>query len=190
VQDFTNSAHAPLVHRDRLALDAQPLNLGVAQALRAGDAFGVELARDAREAEPLGRHAEDAAYDLGLLLVDHQAGSALHAGQALVPVAVHAATDHVAALEPGLCSIADARRRLLPLGLVAPALQRGQQLRRVVRERDPAPVARRPDLDARFLDVADQHHRVDLVPPQAGLLDDDQLRERHRRRAGGGEERL
>jgi len=128
VQNLAHAADRPLIYRHRLALDAQPLDLCVADPLRAGDAFGVELARDAREAEPLGRHAENPPHDLGLLLVDHQSGGALHARQALILVAVHAACDNVPALEPGLRRVAHPRGRLLPFGLITPALQGGEQL--------------------------------------------------------------
>src|SRR5688572_24143499 len=178
VQDLAHAARGPVVDRYRLALHAQPLYLALAEALGPGDAFGVELPRDAGVAATVGRHAEDPAHDLGLLLVDDQPRGALHAWQALVLVAVHSAADHIAALEPGLRRVADARGRLLPLGLIAPGLQRGQQLRGVVRQRYATPIARRPDLDASLLDVTDQHHRVDLVTAEARLLDHDELRER------------
>jgi hypothetical protein len=190
VQDLAHTADRPVIQRHWLASDPQPLHLDVAETLRPGDALGVELLRDARETEAVGRQAEDPPHDLRLLLVDDQPCGPLHAGQALVRVAVHAPADDVPTLEPRLRRVAHPRGRLLPLALVAPAFQRRQQLRGVVRERDPAAVASGPDLDAGLLDVADQHHRVDLVAAKARLLNHDQLPERHRRRARGGQERL
>jgi hypothetical protein len=111
VQDLTAADDRPPVHPDRPPLGAQILDLRIAQALWTSNAFRVGLPRDAREPAP--------SATMRKIRRTISAGSSatevrgvLRARQPLVLVAVDAAADHMAALEPSLRGVADARRGL------------------------------------------------------------------------------